>query len=141
MSFREAWQGPPWGVSFGGGKLAQNPRRVSFRNAWKAQYLRKVSFGKAWNAKTLGGCRLEAANCLFWYYFGQWVPGSPDAPNGQFDIVFNHYGPKAVQMLQMASLRIILDHFGPRAAQMFEVISFGATYDNFGCLKKSTYFK
>ncbi len=58
-----------------------------------------------------------------------------------FDIALNHYGPKAVQMLLIASLRIILDYFGPRAAQMLEVISSGAILDHFGCPKKSTYFK
>ena len=51
------------------------------------------------------------------------------------------FGPKAVQMLLIASLRIILDYFGPRAAQMREVISSGAILDHFGCPKKSTYFK
>ena len=58
-----------------------------------------------------------------------------------FDIALNHYGPKAVQMLLIVSLRIILDYFGPRAAQMLEVISSGAILDQFGCPKKSTYFK
>ena len=58
-----------------------------------------------------------------------------------FDIALNYYGPKAVQMLLIASLRNILDYFGPTAAQMFEVISSGAILDHFGCPKKSTYFK
>ena len=58
-----------------------------------------------------------------------------------FDIALNNYGPKAVQMLLIASLCIILDYFGPRAAQMLEVISSGAILDQFGCPKKSTYFK
>ena len=58
-----------------------------------------------------------------------------------FDIALNHYGPKAVQMLLIASLRVILDYFGPRAAQMLEVISSGAILDQFGYPKKSTYFK
>ena len=48
-----------------------------------------------------------------------------------FDTALNHYGPKAVQMLLIASLRIILDYFGPRAAQMLEVISSGAIFGSF----------
>ena len=117
-------------------------RRVSFKEFCKAQTLRKVSFKKAWNAKALGGCRLKAANYLFWYDFVAFrTQGCPDASNREFDIALNHYGPKAVQMLLIASLRIILDFFGPRAAQMLEVISSGAILDHIGCPRKSTYFK
>ena len=34
------------------------------------------------------------------------------------NIILDHFGPNAAQMLQMVSLSTIWDHFGPKATQM-----------------------
>ena len=99
------------------GVRPKSPRRVSFKEFCKAQTLRKVSFKEAWNAKALGGCRLKAANYLFWYYFAAFrTQGCPDASNGAFRYRFE---PLRAQGWPDAPSGQSSYHFGARGAQIF----------------------
>ena len=104
-------------VSFRNARKAQKPWRVPFKKAWKVQTLRKVSYRQAWNAKTLGGCRLEVPNGLFWYHLDN--------------------GSKSRCMLQIVSCRTVLDDVGLRQPRCSKRSIVDIVLNSFGPLRRS----
>ena len=79
------------------GGVGPNPSEEVVERCLEDPYPRKGLFEEAWKAQNL---RKELLK---------------DGCKASFDSNFNHFRPKATQMLQMVSFGCILQYFGPKA--------------------------